>query len=297
MNNDKTIFRTVKQNRFVIVDKSFLNDPDLSLSAKGLLLYLLSKPDTFYHNVNDISNHCSNGRDSILTSIKELIKSNYLLKINKRAFDGTFDKSVWLVFESKDLYNDYLSKNPSISEEPYTGIPYTVKPSTDFPINNNNKKSNTDIIESITHTQPDFSNKCGLIDFFKSYFVEIPNDFDMIDLFELRESLNYFISNRSNITNPKSYLSKLIFNCRRLSEQEMDNLNKAKQSKLRKTEFQKNVESFEFSSIEEQKKAMEKFRHLDMSFVVYMDKPEMLPSLSLYFLKSLYLKYGDKDIN
>ena len=77
----------------------------------------------------------------------------------------------------------------------------------------------------------------------------------------------------------------------------MDNLNKAKQSKLRKTEFQKNVESFEFSSIEEQKKAMEKFRHLDMSFVVYMDKPEMLPSLSLYFLKSLYLKYGDKDIN
>jgi len=41
------IFRKLKdrQNPFVRADKGFINDPSISYKAKGIMLYLLSKPD------------------------------------------------------------------------------------------------------------------------------------------------------------------------------------------------------------------------------------------------------------
>ncbi|UZM97330.1 hypothetical protein OL548_19285 [Lysinibacillus sp. MHQ-1] len=39
------IYRVVKNDNFVVLDKGFLNNDQLSWKAKGLLAYMLSLPD------------------------------------------------------------------------------------------------------------------------------------------------------------------------------------------------------------------------------------------------------------
>ncbi len=49
MNEDKRLNEIIRvkkcQNNFVMMDKTFLEDTRLSFKAKGILAYLLSKPD------------------------------------------------------------------------------------------------------------------------------------------------------------------------------------------------------------------------------------------------------------
>ena len=47
--NKKTIFRVDKdkQNPYVIINKQVFEDPSISLKAKGVIGYLLSKPDNW----------------------------------------------------------------------------------------------------------------------------------------------------------------------------------------------------------------------------------------------------------
>ena len=99
----QTIFRTVRQNRYMILDKQFVNSPKLSLAAKGLLCYLLSKPDNFSHNEHDILNHCNNGRTHVRSAIHELCEAGYVRKLQSKFIDGRFSTSIWMIFESPEL--------------------------------------------------------------------------------------------------------------------------------------------------------------------------------------------------
>lgn len=108
-----------KNNPYLIMNKTSINDKRLSLKAKGLHCFLLSKPDNWYIDTRDIVSNNSNGRDSVLSSINELVKYGYMYKHRFRNNDGTFNSYNYLVYE-----------NPH-------GIPHTkppAPPQTDFPI-------------------------------------------------------------------------------------------------------------------------------------------------------------------
>ena len=76
----QTIFRVIKnpENPFVMMDKRVLADPKLSYKAKGILAYLLSRPDNWIINVSDVVNHSPDGEFAIRTGIKELIIAGYV---------------------------------------------------------------------------------------------------------------------------------------------------------------------------------------------------------------------------
>ena len=72
-----------KENPYTKVSNAFINDSRLSFKAKGILLYLLSKPDTWVYKVQDLYNYSTDGFDSIKNGIKELKACGYIHTISE----------------------------------------------------------------------------------------------------------------------------------------------------------------------------------------------------------------------
>jgi len=64
--------------KWVVLDKEFLNNPDLSFKAKGVLAYLLSMPDDWEIHIKEIAKHSPEGISAITSAFKELMKYKYL---------------------------------------------------------------------------------------------------------------------------------------------------------------------------------------------------------------------------
>jgi len=99
-----SIIRVVKNkhNPYLIMNKTCLNDKRLSLKAKGLLCYLLSKPDNWYISTNEIVSNNSNGINSIWSAINELVRFGYMYKHRFRNQNGSFHSYNYLVYEHPD---------------------------------------------------------------------------------------------------------------------------------------------------------------------------------------------------
>lgn len=75
-----------KENPYLVINKYPINDPNISWRAKGVLAYLLSKPDGWQVREQDIVNHAKDGRDAVRATIKELVRAGYVQK--QRKVDG-----------------------------------------------------------------------------------------------------------------------------------------------------------------------------------------------------------------
>ena len=94
------IFRVYKESgNFVTVNKDFIHDPNLSWKAKGILLYLLSRPDDWQIYETELKKHACDGRDSLRTGIKELEKVGYIQRKRIRDDKGHFREYEYRVFE------------------------------------------------------------------------------------------------------------------------------------------------------------------------------------------------------
>ena len=67
-----------RENPFVMIDHSILEDPRISWAAKGLLAYLLSKPPGWTARMHDIREKCPEGRDKVYKLINQLIEAGYV---------------------------------------------------------------------------------------------------------------------------------------------------------------------------------------------------------------------------
>ena len=63
------------------MDKSFLEDSRLSYKAKGILAYLLSKPDNWKVIVGNLVNYSADGKASVYAGLKELKECGYYEKV------------------------------------------------------------------------------------------------------------------------------------------------------------------------------------------------------------------------
>lgn len=109
------------ESNFYVLDKSISQDKRLSWAARGLLIYLLGKPDNWVVSVEDIRNQTKDsdkptGRDAVYGLIGELIKAGYVRRTQTRVDQGGFSK------------NDYEVREAPLTENPDTGEPYTAKP-------------------------------------------------------------------------------------------------------------------------------------------------------------------------
>lgn len=89
-----------KQQNFVILDKTCLNDESLSWGAKGLHAYLISLPDNWKVRVSDLKERARNGRDAVRGLLCELEQAGYIQKSTHRDdASGRFGGVEYLVLE------------------------------------------------------------------------------------------------------------------------------------------------------------------------------------------------------
>ena len=93
------IIRTPNRDKFTIISNVPLNDERLSWKARGLLAYLLSKPDSWAVVVADLVKRSPDGRASVLTGLVELEKLGYIKRSSKRGDAWRFDGIDAEVFE------------------------------------------------------------------------------------------------------------------------------------------------------------------------------------------------------
>ena len=71
-------------NNYVILDKTFLEDDGLTWKAKGILTYLLSRPDGWEVRVSDLVKHSQDGKTAVYSALKELKEAGYYQKVPVR---------------------------------------------------------------------------------------------------------------------------------------------------------------------------------------------------------------------
>lgn len=129
-----------KKGNFTTIHNKLISDNSISLKAKGIMLYMLSKPAGWNYNPKDIANNSKDGLDSVYSGLKELIEAKYISRRKNK--DGTVD---YFVFEdnSENDITDYSNLNPN-RENPNLEKPDMENPNLEKPdvliIKNSTKK-------------------------------------------------------------------------------------------------------------------------------------------------------------
>jgi hypothetical protein len=123
--------RKDRDNPYAQIRRATLEDEPLSWEARGVLGYLLCKPDDWQLRVNDLINRGPGGRERMYRILKELEINGYIRRVCEQGANGKF---VWFteVYEAPQVQE---------SDLPYTENPYTVKPLTEKPQHTNNEAS------------------------------------------------------------------------------------------------------------------------------------------------------------
>jgi hypothetical protein len=117
------------KNRYSVIPNDLVNNPEISLRAKGLFAFIQSKPDGWDFSAERISNQTKEGLQAVISGLKELEKSGYLLRERTQNQLGHWE------------VNYILKEIPAI-ENPTTGNPPIGNPVIGKPLNNS-KQENT----------------------------------------------------------------------------------------------------------------------------------------------------------
>jgi hypothetical protein len=142
--------RTIKQdNPFSQIDRFvFESDDSISWQAKGLMGYLLTRPDDWKINHKDLVNRATNGKDSVTSILKELEKAGYIHYYQTKKENGKFGSWVYDVYERPEFNPSYNNVLPH-TEKPHTENTDTEKPNAEKSDYTNNKSfTNNDLTKN-----------------------------------------------------------------------------------------------------------------------------------------------------
>lgn len=87
----KLIIRKAEHKRdYTCITNDILQRRDMSMRAKGLLVYLLSLPETWEIHKTEVWKHFTDGRDAVFRAFEELEKKGYIQGKRYRDQEGKF---------------------------------------------------------------------------------------------------------------------------------------------------------------------------------------------------------------
>lgn len=101
-----------EDNPYFMMVRSSAQDSRLSFAARGVLAYLLSKPNNWKLQPANIQTEGDIGREACTTLLKELEDNGY----------------IWVERRMKRADGKFFPNSYTVFEKPYTGQPYTVEP-------------------------------------------------------------------------------------------------------------------------------------------------------------------------
>ncbi|QSL90464.1 hypothetical protein [Pseudomonas atacamensis] len=132
-----SIVRAARKSQFYTLPTATIEDDRLSWEARGLLVYLLSKPDKWVVQPRDLVNRTKNaigksaGKDKVYSIINELRAAGYIYREFKRE-GGNFVGVDYEVSETPDLEaaEEYRLEREAKANPPFPDLPETVVPVT-----------------------------------------------------------------------------------------------------------------------------------------------------------------------
>ena len=82
------IFKSMKESKYVTLHNEFLEIETLSFTAKGLLAYIISKPDDWIIRKTDLAKKSSGGKTQVDSALLELMAHGFMNWYPKRNEDG-----------------------------------------------------------------------------------------------------------------------------------------------------------------------------------------------------------------
>lgn len=139
-----TIIRKKYHSGYTIIPNTLAEDSSLSWRARGMLLYILCKPDDWVLRTADLIKQGDCRRDAVLNTLKELRRAGYVKLVETRKNGKFRSREYWCSAEpefkeeSQDLPESSFST--SINSTSITSTPYQVsiepsKDSTKYPKN------------------------------------------------------------------------------------------------------------------------------------------------------------------
>ena len=118
------VFRVDKSRDFTVVANCVFKDRSLSAKAKGILVEMLSLPESWDYTLKGLTTLFSDGIDSIRQGINELEKHGYIVRERKRDARGRLGGMEYVIYETpqKPVENSIDSAYPE-SPEPTTEKP------------------------------------------------------------------------------------------------------------------------------------------------------------------------------
>ena len=90
-------------NDYFICHKGYAQNKDLSMGARGVMLYAASKPDDWRLTVNDLVENSPAGVTKIYRILKELIDLHYMSKSQVSYGGGKFGPVIYRTYEVPEL--------------------------------------------------------------------------------------------------------------------------------------------------------------------------------------------------
>lgn len=118
-----------RAGEFAVVPRAAVNNTDLTWEARGMLVYLLDKPDGWQISVVDLIKKSPAGRDQTRRILRELTEAGHVYRERKRGEAGLFD---WV----SDVFEEPLppeKRQPLKQRNLKSKPPYTENPSMDDP--------------------------------------------------------------------------------------------------------------------------------------------------------------------
>ena len=127
----KTVIR--KKDNFTTIHNDLLNNDKLSWKAKGILIYMLSKPADWEYNIKgDIVKRSSDRETAVYSGVQELVKQGYVSRVKNS--DGTVD---YYIFEDRAENNiidfSFIEDLKPDPENPNQGKPDPENPNQENP--------------------------------------------------------------------------------------------------------------------------------------------------------------------
>ena len=145
--SDRYIFKKKVFEDYTVIINTLIKDKSLTWQARGLLMYLLSKPDNWTVTKTDLANSSPVGGDAVATILKELETAKY---VAREKFQNELGRWEWRTY---------------VFDEPYTIPPSTVDGQRGNIVNIDIPSTNT-------------AKKEDLVDAMLKYGKSDPNDID-----------------------------------------------------------------------------------------------------------------------
>jgi hypothetical protein len=126
------------ESNFYILDKAISENKSLSWAARGLLIFLLGKPNAWKVSVANLTNETGlsekkTGRDGIYTILNELVNVGYITRARARN-DGKLAEMDYTVYDTPRDNKTQQATTPKtdnpdvVNETPVTPLPYRANP-------------------------------------------------------------------------------------------------------------------------------------------------------------------------